>query len=73
MSENTETVQSDPTTILRSLITPRVLVALLDLTDEELAAIFVTASQKYGVRDTFTADCWRMLARRISRAMSRKS
>lgn len=72
MSENTVVLQADPTTILRSLITPRVIAALASLTDEEIAAIFVTASEISGAKASYIRAGWRTLARRISQAIAPK-
>jgi len=73
MSENTETNTDAPITILRSLISPRVIGELLTLTNEEIAALFATQSVKFGLKDKYLAGNWRMLAQRISAATSLRS
>lgn len=67
------TKQDDHITILRSLISPRVSAALLELTDEEIAAEFAITSERYGVMESYMRATWRQVARRISAAISRKS
>lgn len=73
MSENTAPKQQDHITILRSLITPDALAALLNLTDKEIAAQFAIVSEEYGVRESFIRASWRVLAQRISQATSRRN
>lgn len=73
MSENTETKQIDHITTLRSLISPPVLVACLSLTDEEIAAQFVTVSEEFGVSASYIRASFRQLVQRMSRAIARKS
>jgi len=73
MSANTAPKLGDHTTILRSLITPAVVVGLLSLTEEELAVQFATVSEKYGEKGSFIQANLRMLLQRMSRAMSPKS
>jgi len=73
MSANTALKHGDPTTILRSLITPAVVVALLSLTEEELAVQFATVSEKYGEKGSFTQANLKMLLQRMSRAMLPKN
>lgn len=73
MSENMEIIQRDPTTILLSLISPDVAGGVLVLTDGEIAAVFATASEKYGLPESSFRATWRMLVRRISQVTVRKS
>lgn len=72
MSENTEKKQGGHTITLPSLLSPRVIGDLLAMTEEEIVAAFVTASETYGVKVTFIRGSWRMLAQRILVATSPK-
>ena len=73
MSVNMVKKQDDPTTILRSLISPLVSAGILSLTDEEIVAQFATVSETYGVSDVYIRATWRQVARRISVATSQRS
>lgn len=73
MSVNMATKALDPTTILRSLISPRVSADLLQLTDEEIVAEFATVSETYGLKESYIRATWRQLALRISAAISRRN
>lgn len=65
-----EIQQKEHITILQRLISPDVCAALLTSTDEEIAATFVTVSERYGLSAAYMRANWRMVRHRISVATS---